>query len=155
MKLVGMFRSSRMSSLVRGFLPISGSSRSVRNIGSDLLSRRDISIKLLSFNIFELFLSNSNQSNVFVCSNLSCLRSCSSRFLVAPDELGVMFITHRVILDRVHRLLIRLSYFRPDRFVQLLSLMPILISLLYLLFSIDLEYTGLLRVGLLEKATKF
>ena len=48
-----------------------------------------------------------------------------------------------------------LSYFRPDRFVQLISLMPILISLLYLLVSIDLECTGLLRVGLLEKATKF
>ena len=63
--------------------------------------------------------------------------------------------THRVISDRVHRLLVTLSYFRPDRFVQLLSLIPILILLLYLLVSIDLEYTGLLRVGLLEKVTKF
>ena len=63
--------------------------------------------------------------------------------------------THRVTSDRVHRLLVTLSYFRPDRFVQLLSLIPILILLLYLLVSIDLEYTGLLRVGLLEKATKF
>ena len=62
--------------------------------------------------------------------------------------------THRVISDRVHRLLVTLSYFRPDSFVQLLSLIPILILLLYLLVSIDLEYTGLLRVGLLEKATK-
>ena len=63
--------------------------------------------------------------------------------------------THRVISDRAHRLLVTLSYFRPDRFVQLLSLIPILILLLYLLVSIDLEYTGLLRVGLLEKVTKF
>ena len=38
--------------------------------------------------------------------------------------------------------------------MQLLSLIPILILLLYLLVSIDLEYTGSLRVGLLEKATK-
>ena len=70
MKHVGVFRSSRMSSLVRGFLPISGSSRSVRNIGSDLLGRRDISTKLLFCNTFELFLSNSNQSNVLVCNFL-------------------------------------------------------------------------------------
>ena len=62
-------------------------------------------------------------------------------------------LTHRVISDRVHRLLVTLFYFRPDRFVQLLSLIPILILLLYLLVSIDLECTGLLRVGLLEKAT--
>ena len=63
-------------------------------------------------------------------------------------------VTHRVFSDKVHRLLVTLSYFRPDRFVQLLSLIPILILLLCLLVSIDLEYTGLLRVGLLEKATK-
>ena len=63
-------------------------------------------------------------------------------------------LTYRVISDKVHRLLVTLSYFWPDRFVQLLSLIPILILLLYLLVSIDLEYTGLLRVGLLEKATK-
>ena len=46
-----------------------------------------------------------------------------------------MGITHRVISDRVHRLLVTLSYFRPDRFVQLLSLIPILILLLYYLVS--------------------
>ena len=63
-------------------------------------------------------------------------------------------LTHRVVSDRVHRLLVMLSYFRSDRFVQLLSLIPILILLLYLLVSIDLEYTGLLRAGLLEKATR-
>ena len=63
-------------------------------------------------------------------------------------------LTHRVISDKVHRLLVTLSYFRPDRIVQLLSLIPILILLLNLLVSIDLEYTGLLRFGLLEKSTK-
>ena len=47
----------------------------------------------------------------------------------------VVDLTHRVISDRVHRLLVTLSYFRPDRFVQLLSLIPILILLLYLLVS--------------------
>ena len=55
----------------------------------------------------------------------------------------VLRSNHRVISDKVHRLLVTLSYFRPDRFVQLLSLIPILILLLYLLVSIDLEYTGL------------
>ena len=55
--------------------------------------------------------------------------------LVAPDELRLRFVTHRVISDRVHRLLVTLSYIRPDRFVQLLSLIPILILLLYLLVS--------------------
>ena len=53
------------------------------------------------------------------------------------------YYTHRVISDKVHRLLVTLSYFRADRFVQLLSLKPILILLLYLLVSIDLVFTGL------------
>ena len=61
MKLIGRFLPSRMSSLVRGLLPIPGSSRIARNIGSDLLSHRDISTKFLSYNIFKiLYLSNSN-----------------------------------------------------------------------------------------------
>ena len=51
------------------------------------------------------------------------------------NELSMLSITHRVISDRVHRLLVTLSYFRPDRFVQLLSLIPILILLLYYLVS--------------------
>ena len=55
MKLNDKFLCSHMSSLVRGLLPIPGSSRIVRNNGSDLLSRRDLSIKLLSCNIFENF----------------------------------------------------------------------------------------------------
>ena len=50
--------------------------------------------------------------------------------------------TQRVISDKVHRLLVTLLYFRPDRFVQFLGLIPILILLLYILVSIDLEYTG-------------
>ena len=53
MKLMGKFRCSRISSLVRGFFPIPGSSRIVRKVGSDLLSRRNVLIKLLSCNIFE------------------------------------------------------------------------------------------------------
>ena len=53
------------------------------------------------------------------------------------------YCTHRVISDRVRRLLVTLSYFRPDRIVQLHILIPILILLLYLLVSIDLVYTGL------------
>ena len=60
MKLNGKFLCSRMSSLVRGFFPIPDSSRIVRNSGSDLLSRRDISIKLLSCNILKMFCLLSN-----------------------------------------------------------------------------------------------
>ena len=112
-----------MSSLVRGLLPIPGSSIIVRNIGSDLLSRRDISIKLLSYNILKICLNY----NLFLVSS-KLLRSYS-RVMVDPDELGPMWLTHRVISDRVHRLLVTLSYFRPDGFVQLLSLIPILILL--------------------------
>ena len=52
MKLMGKFRCSRISSLVRGLFPIPGNSRIVQNNGTDLLSRRDILIKLLSSNIF-------------------------------------------------------------------------------------------------------
>ena len=59
-----------------------------------------------------------------------------------------MWLTHRVISDRVHRLLVSLPYFRPERFVQLLSLIPILTLLFYLLVSIDLVYTGLCELVL-------
>ena len=58
------------------------------------------------------------------------------------SELCMGYYTHRAISDKVHRLLVTLSYFRPDRFVQLLSLIPILIFL-YIVVSIDLVYTGL------------
>ena len=83
-------------------------------------------------------MSNSN----LIVSNARLVKVCS-RLLLAPDELCIVYCTHRVISDEVHRLLVTLSYFRPDRFVQLLSLIPILILLLYLLVSIDLVYTGL------------
>ena len=45
---------------------------------------------------------------------------------------SLKWLTHRVISDRVHRLLVTLSFFRLDGSVQLLSLIPILILLLYL-----------------------
>ena len=67
MKLMGRFRCSRRLSLVRSLLPIPERSRFVRNNGSDLLSRRDISIKFLSYNIF-VILSKSNL--FFVISKL-------------------------------------------------------------------------------------
>ena len=84
MKRMGKFRCSRMSSLVRGLFPIPGSSRFVRNDGSDLLSRRDISIKFLSCNVFVIL----SKSNLFFVSSklFYCLRSYS-RLMVAPDEL--------------------------------------------------------------------
>ena len=130
MTLKGKFLRSRISSVVRGLLPVPGSYSIVRNNGSDLLSRRDFSIQLLSCNILKMFCLISNLSLV----NSKLLRSYS-RLMVAPDELEPMWLTHRVISDKVHRLLVTLSYFRPDRFVQLLSLIPILILLLYLQVS--------------------
>ena len=73
-------------------------------------------------------------------------------FLINPSQFTFNEPT-RVISDRVHRLLVTLSYFWPDIFVQLLSLIPIL--LLYLLVSINLAYTGLYQSVSLEKATIF
>ena len=63
-------------------------------------------------------------------------------------ELCTRYCTNRVISDKVHRLFVTLSYFRPDRFLQLLSLIPILILLLYLLVSIGLVYTGVYKLVL-------
>ena len=68
-------------------------------------------------------------SQVYILISIPYIADCY------PFELGPSWLTHRVISDRVHRLLVTLSYFRPDRFVQLLSLIPILILLLYYLVS--------------------
>ena len=139
MKSIGRFLPSHTSSLVRGLLSIPGSSRVVRNIGSDLLSCRDIFTKFLSYGILKkLYLSNS-----YLISSKSRLVKVCSKFSVAADELYPFGYTNRVISDKVHCLLITLCYFRPDRFVQLLSLIPILILLLYLLVSLDLVLIGL------------
>ena len=83
MKPNGKFLCSRMLSLVRSLFPIPGSSRIVRNIGSYLLSRRDISIKLLSCNILKMFCLF---SNLYLVN--SKLFRFYSRLMVAPDELG-------------------------------------------------------------------
>ena len=83
MKSIGRFLPSRTSSLVRGLLPIPDSSRIVRNIGSDLLSRRDISIKFLSNNFFKMLYSS--KSNLFF-SESRLVKVCS-RLWVATDEL--------------------------------------------------------------------
>ena len=82
MKLNGNFICIRMSSLVRGLLSIPGSSSIVRIIGSDLLSRRDISIKSLSCKLLKMFCLISNLYLV----NSKLLRSYL-RLMVAPDEL--------------------------------------------------------------------
>ena len=84
MKLNGKFLRNRRSSLVRGLLPITGSSCIVRNSGSDLLSRRDISIELLSCNILKKFLSNSNLSCKFYAD---LFYKFLFENMVAPDEL--------------------------------------------------------------------
>ena len=72
------FRRSRRSSLVRGLLPIPGSSRIVRNNGSDLLGCRDISMKLLSYNIFVIL---SKSYLFFVSSKLFCCLWSYSRLM--------------------------------------------------------------------------
>ena len=58
------------------------------------------------------------------------------------------WLTHRVISDKVNSLFVTLSYFRPDKFVQLLSLIAILIFLFNLLVSIDLVYTGICQLDI-------
>ena len=58
-------------------------------------------------------------------------------------KLSMKYYTHRVISDKVHRLLVTLRYYRPERIVQFLSLIQLLIVLLDLLVSIDLVYNGL------------
>ena len=79
----------------------------------------------------------------------SCfLMFCKSSSTLAHVELLITAaatncIRIAITSDKVHRLHVTLSYFRPDRFVQLLILIPILILLLYLLVSIDLVYIGL------------
>ena len=47
-------------------------------------------------------------------------------------SLSPAWLSHKVISNTVHRLFVTLSYFWPDRFVQLLSLIPILILLVCL-----------------------
>ena len=80
---------------------------------------------------------------LFFMSN-SKLAKVLFEILVTPaDELCTRYCTQRAILDKVHRLFVTLSCFRPDRFVQLLSLISILILLSYLLISIDLVYTDI------------
>ena len=67
-------------------------------------------------------------------------------------------LTHRVISDWVHRLLVTLSYFRPFRFVQLLSLIPTVILLLYWLVSFSLNRSRIywsFAMRSLADATKF
>ena len=87
-------------------------------------------------NGFELFIFLFNESLFyFVMWRYLHERDCFPVLYLHHTELGPKCITHRVISDRVHRLLVTLSYFRPDRFVQLLSLIPILILLLYYLVS--------------------
>ena len=136
---IGRILPSRTSSLVRGLLPLPDSSRIVRNIGSDLLGRRDSSTKFLTYKIFAIL--QLSKSKIYF-SKSRLVRFCS-RLLVIPYELCIIYYTHKVISDKIHCLLVTLSYFRPDRFVQLLSLIPILILLFYLLVSIDLVYNGL------------
>ena len=66
----------------------------------------------------------------------------STRKVLSLVSLSPGWLTHRIMSDRVHCQFITISYFRADRFVQLLSLIPILILLLYLLVTIDIMYTG-------------
>ena len=70
------------------------------------------------------------------------------------ETLGPGWLTQRLISNKVHRLFVTLNFFRPDGFVQLLNVKPILILLSDLLVSLDLVYTGICVVRyqeLLEK----
>ena len=70
-------------------------------------------------------------------------------------SLGPGWPSQRVVLDKVHRLFVTLSYFLMHRFVQLLSLM-ILIYSSFFVVSIDLVKTGILaRYKRKKEATDF
>ena len=77
---------------------------------------------------------------------LFCVKIVQNQVIFVSLSPG--WLTHRVITDKVHRQFVTLSYFRPDRFVQLLSLIPILFLLLYLLVSIDLVYTDICELDI-------
>ena len=57
----------------------------------------------------------------FSAETWNWLIDIKKRFILVSQqtELWPLACTHRVISDKVHRLLVTLSYFRPDRFVQL------------------------------------
>ena len=82
-------------------------------------------------------------SNMTFLKVLKLHSECSKEVPVKNTKKSPFEYTHRVISYKVHRLIVTLSYFWPDRFVQLLSLIPILTLLLYILVSIVLVYTGL------------
>ena len=79
--------------------------------------------------------------SIFYLLNLSLWKSARD-FWSHHMSISPKWFTQRVVLDKVHRLFVTLSCFRPDRFLQLLFLIPNLILLLYLVVSIDLVYTG-------------
>ena len=88
--------------------------------------------------IIRLFLSKSEEK--FLYNDFFIGKFFKRIFAFRNENLSyVRRVTHRVISDRVNRLLVTLSYFRPDRVVQLFSLIPILILLLYLLVSARLN----------------
>ena len=68
----------------------------------------------------------------------------SGDFFVPQVNLGPGRPSHRIVSDNLICLFVTLSYFCPVRFVQLLSLLPILILLLFFLVSADIIYTGIL-----------
>ena len=84
------------------------------------------------------------------CQRLSDVDLIIKKICCLTIGLGLSprWLTHRVISDKVHRLFVMLSYFRRNRFVQLLSLIPILILLLYIIVSIDLVYTGICELDI-------
>ena len=63
------------------------------------------------------------------------------RFHFVVVEFKFVWLSHKV-LDNVHRLFFTLSFFWLDKFVQIFSLISILVLLLFLLESIDIVYTG-------------
>ena len=98
---------------------------------------------LLLLNCLNLYFNGSICLVGTLLKTLTCFDFKNCAFLLDFVSLCPGWLTHWVTLDKVHRLFVTLSYFRPDRFVQLLSLIQILILLLYLLVSIDLVYTSI------------
>ena len=69
--------------------------------------------------------------------------------MVKTLSLSPEWLTHSVISDKVQRLFVKLSFFRPDRFVQLLNLIRNLILLISPILKRSSVY-WFLRVRYLE-----
>ena len=93
----------------------------------------DLSIRF-SFSGFDLCC-------LFFClCSTKLVKVCLTLFRLYQINLSTGWLSHRLTLGKVHLLFVTLAYFRLDRFVQPVSLTPVIILFLYLLVSIHPAY---------------